>query len=148
MPAFVHDRTFRALEMLDNIPAGCIGVIVTREDFDPHLRHAEIAIVDTADREPQHGELYAVTVVSWQGGRVAASLAIVQAYQRDGALWCRFGFKAPGLVPLCDGPFTENGWRHKCAGRIVGRCVRPGRRVDHGPDISTFPVEPSYRKLK
>ena len=94
MPAFVHDRTFRALEVPNRVPAGCIGVIV----------------------KPQHGELYAVTMVTSERGRVTASLAIVQAYRRDGALWCRFGFKTPGLVPLCDGSFTADGWQQKCAG--------------------------------
>ena len=124
MPAFVHDRTFRALEVLDRIPAGCIGVIVTREDFDPHLRHAEVAIIDTTDREPQHGELYAVTMATSERARVTASLAIVQAYHRDGALWCRYGLNVPGLIPMSDGPFTVEGWRQKCAGRIIG-AMRP-----------------------
>ena len=124
MSAFVHDRTFRALELVDRIPAGCIGVIVTRNDFDPHLRQAEVAIVDSADRELQHGELYAIEVHQHRHGRATASLAIIQAYYRDGALWCRYGFKATGLVPLCDGSFTADGWREKCAGRIIG-AMRP-----------------------
>ena len=124
MAAFVHDQAYRALELVDRVPAGCIGVIMTREDFHPHLRRAELAIVDTADQEPQHGELYAIEVHQHRHGRVTASLAIVQAYQRDGALWCRYGFKAPRLVPLCDGPFTADGWRQKCVGRIIG-AMRP-----------------------
>ena len=124
MSAFVHDQAYRALEVVDRVPTGCIGVIVTREDFDPHLRHAEVAIVDTTDTEAQAGELYAIKVHQHRHGRATASLAIVQAYHRDGSLWCRYGLKVPSLVPLCDGPFTAEGWRQKCVGRVVG-AMRP-----------------------
>ena len=105
----MHDRTFRALEVVDRVPAGCIGLIVTREDFDPHLRHAEVAIVDTADRKPQRGELYAIEVHQHRHGRTTASLAIVQVFYRAGGLWCRYGLKVSGVLPICDGPFTAEG---------------------------------------
>lgn len=84
MSAFVHDQAFRALERFDRVPAGCLGVIVTREDFDPHLRHAEVAIVDTTDKEAQPSELYALALVTVDRGRATASLAIVQAYLLSG----------------------------------------------------------------
>ena len=131
MPAFVHDTAYRALGVLDRIPAGCIGVIVTREDFDPHLRHAEVAIVDTADREPQLGELYALGLHQHRHGRAKTSLAIVQAYRREGALWCRFGFPAPGLVPLCDGPLHR---------RRLAREVRRSDHRRHAADVAGVPL--------
>ena len=125
MAAFVHDQTFRALELVDRVPAGCFGLIVTRTDFDPHLRHAEVAIVDPADTVEQHGELYALEVHQSRQREAIAALAIAQAYERDGDLWCRYGFKRPGEAPpMSDGPFTAYGWRLKCAGRIVG-AIRP-----------------------
>ena len=85
MPAFVHDQAYRALEVVDRIPAGCIGVIVTREDFDPHLRHAEVR-----DRRfDGHGSPRRRAVrdrgpISTGTARATASLAIVQAYHREG----------------------------------------------------------------
>lgn len=52
--------------------------------------------------------------------RVVASLASVQAYERDGGLFVRYGFKVPGeALPLSDGPFTPAGWAGKCVGRVV-----------------------------
>ena len=122
--AFLHDDTFRALEMVGCVPAGCFGIIVIREDFHPHLRHAEVAIVDPSDTVAQHGELYAIEVHQHRGGRPTASLAIVQAYGRDGGLCVRYSFQGPGLIPMSDGPFTAEGWRQKCAGRIIG-AMRP-----------------------
>ena len=122
--AFLHDDTFRALEMVDRVPAGRFGIIVTREDFHPHLRHAEVAIVDPSDTVAQHGELYAIEVHQHRRGRPKPSLAIVQAFERDGRLCVRFGFQEPGLIPMSDGPFTAEGWRRKCAGRIIG-AMRP-----------------------
>lgn len=75
----------------------------------------------TRPKEPQRGELYAVTM---ERSRATASLAIVQAYRCDGDLRCRYGFKAPGLSAALRWPFTDDGWRQKCAGRIIG-AMRP-----------------------
>lgn len=50
----------RALTMYDHVPGGCILQQVTDDDSAPHLRAGEFAIVDTADTEPQHGEVYVV----------------------------------------------------------------------------------------
>lgn len=56
----------RALMVFDQLPAGCISFPCIDEDCMPHIRPGEFAVVDTADRRPQHGELY---VIQWNGGR-------------------------------------------------------------------------------
>jgi hypothetical protein len=59
-------QAIRALTLFDEIPSGFIAHPITNDDSDPHLRAGEVAIVDTTDTEPQHGELY---LVRWGSGR-------------------------------------------------------------------------------
>ena len=60
----------------------------------------ELAIVDSADHEPQPGELYALTFTARDGQR----LRIVQPYrcdarQAEGGIVYRFGAPRPDFLP-------------------------------------------------
>lgn len=48
----------RAFIVCDRLPEGTIPFMLTDESMEPHLRAGDIAIIDTDDREPQHGELF------------------------------------------------------------------------------------------
>ena len=133
--AFDHNDAYRALEIVEHVPAGCIGVVVTSDAFDPHLRHGEIAIVDTSDKAPQFGELYAITLCE---GTPRASTAIVQLVSEDEVgLWYGFALKGRGSVVIdgrrlryTDGPLRPDYWPEKCLGRIVG-AMRPAWQAGH-----------------
>lgn len=55
---------YRALLVVDHLPAGCIAVPVRDEFCAPHIRPGEFAVVDPTDREPVHGELF---LGAWMG---------------------------------------------------------------------------------
>ncbi len=54
----------RALPTLDALPAGAIAHPVADTTAAPHLLPGDFAVVDTADREPTHGELYVIRYTS------------------------------------------------------------------------------------
>ena len=60
------EREYRAFELMDALPAGCIAFPVVNHDSGQHLRPGEFAVVDTADKEPRHLDVY---VIQWNGGR-------------------------------------------------------------------------------
>jgi hypothetical protein len=57
--------TLRSFIVYDRLPSGCIAYPVTDENNAPHLRIGEVAVIDTNDREPSAGELFAI---DWQSG--------------------------------------------------------------------------------
>lgn len=59
-------QEYRAFELMDMLPAGCIAFPVVDQDSAPHLRLGEFAVVDTSDTAPRNGEVY---VIQWDSGR-------------------------------------------------------------------------------
>jgi hypothetical protein len=98
---------YRAPEMMTSIPPGCMLFPVMDDRSDPHLRGGEIAVVDTADRGPQHGEVF---VIEWSDGR----RCIVQLVNRgvgftDNRKWTapltqRESIPGMGQLRMVDGP--------------------------------------------
>ena len=127
---------FRALIQYARLPAGHMTFRVEDDGSDPHLRESEFAVVDTADREVQHGELY---VIQYQSGRrtrrivqVRKSMAQITATGPKQQVWwtCDLaGFRqvtrmAEGGIPefrgLSDGPYKLDHLQGRLLGRVVG----------------------------
>lgn len=111
---------FRALTLHDVVPAGHIAVPVLRDDWMPHLRPGEFAILDVSDAEPQPGELYGLMI----GTMGTPVLKIVQPYRSrweiGDAVMFRFGLPRPDRCSYVDGPLRRDAWFEKCRGRVVG----------------------------
>lgn len=131
----VPEDDFRALTLHDVVPAGHIAVPVLHSRWEPHLRPGEFAILDPSDVEPQHGELYGLSIQSprYPSGTV---LKIVQPYRSklfagcDGVTF-RFGQHRPGVLHYVDGPLSREGWRKTCRGRVVGILSLADVKVAH-----------------
>lgn len=130
LPVAVQSDEYRALQLYDHVPALHQGVIVTDDDFEPHLRKGEMAIVDTTDKEIQFGELFVITLAE---NTDHMSLAIVQLLREKvcvgGTIGLMYGFSLLGNGGLMyqgqrlryvDGPLGIKHWPGKCVGRIVG----------------------------
>ncbi|WP_019905679.1 S24 family peptidase [Methylobacterium sp. 77] len=79
----VITQELRALLVCDALPAGCIAKPVKDDSLAPHLRPGELAIVDTTDCDPIHGELF---FVAWTGSQAhdgSEDGDLVQAYRRE-----------------------------------------------------------------
>ena len=121
-------QEYRALQVMAQIPEGCTLFPVMDDNSDPHLRLGEIAVVDTTDREPQHGEVY---VIQWSSGRRCITQLIgpgfagfVSSAKKDhwwtGALTYRQSVPGHGEVRMIDGPRSKSGIRKALIGRVVG----------------------------
>ncbi len=127
---------FRALIQYSKLPDGHMTFRVEDDDSDPHLRESEFAVVDTTDREVQHGELF---VVQYESGRrhrrivqVRKAMAqITRTGPKQQVWWTsalagfrQVGSTAPGCIPeftgLSDGPYVAAGLQSKLLGRVVG----------------------------
>src|SRR5580704_9566386 len=51
----------RALTVFDRLPAKHVTFLTSEDGAEPHLCKGEFAVVDTTNREPQHGELYVIS---------------------------------------------------------------------------------------
>lgn len=72
---------YRALTIFEAVPTDCGGIEVPSNDFVPHLKKGEIAVIDPDDNEPMAGEIYAVAIPS----PLAPDGLAVRFVQ----LWCR-----------------------------------------------------------
>jgi hypothetical protein len=111
----------RALEVMRSVPTGCVAFPITDDRSMPHLKLGEFAVVDTTDRVPAIGELFAI---QWEGGR------------RDVVVVLRGGFGgtanlvvapyAPSFdhegkrLRVVEGPYRAEHLASKLVGRIVG----------------------------
>ncbi|MDT2022837.1 hypothetical protein [Methylocella sp. CPCC 101449] len=119
----------RALEVMDVVPAGCVGIPVRDHSFSPHLKPGEIAIVDTTDKSPAYGELFVLTFMSGRG-----PIRQIVQLRRSGfagsdseqvGYWYAFAFRGqekPNAV-MMDGPLRHDCWPAKCVGRVIGVIV-------------------------
>ena len=117
---------FRALPVMEVVPAGHIAFPILKADWEPQLHPGEFAVLDTADTRIQFGELYGLMVESRRG----PLLHIVQPYRstlfRDpGAVMYRFTANTPGVRYYVDGPLRLEWWHRKCRGRVVGVLTPP-----------------------
>ncbi len=125
LPTPIHpQKEYRALEVMTSVPQGCMLFPVMDDRSDPHLRRGEIAVVDTTDREPQHGEVF---VIQWSDGR----RCITQLLNRSGftsnkdhwwtsPLTQRESVPGMGQLRMIDGPRSGAGMRKALIGRVVG----------------------------
>ncbi|WP_230629336.1 S24/S26 family peptidase [Sphingomonas sp. Leaf37] len=136
--------TLRSFIVYDRLPAGCLAYPVTDEANAPHLRPGDIAIIDTADREPANGDLF---VIDWQSGGSDIVETWSQRMQAgcgpnreiiDTVCWKVAGsnrartaagvmerMRAGRLVGWVDGPYATEGpnagvLNRKLRGRVVG----------------------------
>jgi hypothetical protein len=117
---------------------------VEDDGSEPHLKRGEYAVVDTTDRELQHGELY---VIQHQSGNRPRRIVQVKARRlspKQQAWWCSDlrGFRPVGIptagsggIPeytgVSDGPYRAEGLIPKLVGRVVGYAVSSmGKRLD------------------
>lgn len=121
----------RALPIYKCVPAGCMGYLVTDRLTEPHLRLGEIAIIDTADRDPVLWELYLIKYNHpfEDDGR----LEIVQVLRNkfgpldDGSEGLNVGpyvkdqhIPGYGMCRMVDGPYKPHDLRERLLGRVVG----------------------------
>ncbi|MFG1212014.1 hypothetical protein V5F72_24120 [Xanthobacter flavus] len=58
---FQHQPELRALMMFPTLPPGHMTFQVQDNDFFPHLRRGEFAVVDLSDHQPTEGELFLIS---------------------------------------------------------------------------------------
>lgn len=142
MAAVAHiTPELRAYPIFDMLPPGCEAVPVTNHDSYPILRPGDFVVVDTAQRDPEHRELF---VVQWTGGQRQIVETYLQAGRygqgaemKDGYAWWLGAYRRPRsheqLVAwlkagrsggFVDGPYASEGERSKyLPTKLVGRVV-------------------------
>lgn len=117
MTALPSTRELRALDVVEVVPAGCFGLLVTRRTWSPHLQPGELAVIDATDRTHQAGELFALAVLTIDGLRLRIVQATRSAPDAPGFRLAPRGFRE-ALSPA--------GWVGKCRGRVVGVIASSG----------------------
>lgn len=145
LPA-IQQPELRAYPVFDKLPKGCIMFPVVGEAAWPVLRHGEIVVVDTTQRDPIHGELFIIEFGKESGrpskhlvetfGRILNLVTdgvakpslgwMVGAYNRpktaeEARLWVDQG----RANVFCDGPYASEGRNagylpSKLTGRVIG----------------------------
>jgi len=152
---FEHQPELRALMMFPTLPPGHMTFPVEDDAFHPHLRRGEFAVVDLADHQPAHGELF---LIAYRDPRIECgrTFALCQMtgrarYRRAGGGWMARHWIPPadplgrvaalrsGRIGTSEGPFTTEHATEKLVGRVVGVWV-PGRL---GACFSTDPASRS-----
>ncbi len=129
---------YRALTLFTTLPANHKTIRVDDDGAAPHLSEDEFAVIDTTDREPQHGELY---VIEYSTNR-----SIVQARSsycnitgpgaEDTLVWwvrALRGFRktnkqfdgVPLYAGMTSGPYEADGFKAMLLGRVVGYAYSP-----------------------
>jgi hypothetical protein len=127
---------FRALTMFERLEPHHRTFLVREDGSAPHLFVGEYAVVDTSDREPQHGELYVVQHKSGERRReivqaTSSYCNITGPGAEKSLVWwlCDLrGFRQtdeklggiPVFAGLSDGPYQTAGLKAKLLGRVVG----------------------------
>jgi hypothetical protein len=128
-------RLIRALTLFETLPPGYKIFRIVDDASAPHLVEGEFAVIDSIDREPQHGELF---LIQWDWGPrrrgiVQLRTEIVSFLDGPAPAWWvsqLAGFRRVGScsgVPLMqglsDGPYRAGHLRSKLLGRVVGFAV-------------------------
>jgi hypothetical protein len=114
---------------------------VSEDGSAPHLDVGEYAVIDTTDRELQHGELYLIQYNGHERRRYIVQVTssycnITGPGAEDSLVWwtCDLrGFRRtdqkldgiPVFAGLSDGPLTGAGLRSRLLGRIIGVAHTP-----------------------
>lgn len=137
VPANQGEACYRALTIFEALDPEHKTFLVNDNASAPHLRAGEYAVVDTADRELQNGELY---VIQWESGmrrrcivQIRSDLANITGHgAADSLVWWvgdlrgyrKTAEKLEGSIPvyagLSDGPYETEGLQPKLLGRIIG----------------------------
>jgi hypothetical protein len=139
--AFQHQPEIRALTIYESLPPGYCTFRVKGDGSAPHLCQNEYAVIDTLDRDIQHGELY---VIQHEGGRRSRWLAqarvdylnITGPGAEDSLVWWMGdlrGFRRtdesfdgiPVFAGMSDGPYITEHLQSKLIGRVVGVAFSP-----------------------
>ena len=130
----------RSFIVYDHIPAGCIAFEMQNDDFDPHIRLGDFALIDTNDRDPIHEEFF---LIDWKSrhedNRYELAMLTLRAgrYGTDagkcepGFLWFLSSYNPtqhfslagkPILPPIrwADGPYQEEQAIERILGRVIG----------------------------
>jgi hypothetical protein len=129
-------QPIRALTLFETLPPGHKTFRVPDDGSSPHLKEREFAVIDTTDREPQHGELF---LMQTPGGtrhrrivQVSAGLCQITRTGPKNQVWWLgdlAGFRRVGAhsgIPLfagmSDGPYdaAEPYLQTQFIGRVVG----------------------------
>lgn len=118
----------RALTLLDALPPGCRALAIRDDRHAPHLRAGEVAVIDPADCDPVHGELFAVQygdgpTVMQTVWRTTGNLTAWWCVSLDDPKsWaeCQARMDAGRALYLADGPYRPGGLEERTLGRVVG----------------------------
>lgn len=155
MATFAQQPGLRSFIVYDRLPSGRTAHLVTDELNAPHLRSGDVAVIDTADRDPAVGELF---LIVWTGGSVSIVETRLQVLRAGSgpngeliatACWMVSGSNRPRegeslgewaragkSIPWTDGPYATEGpsagyLQSKLRGRVVGilepACAEPLR---------------------
>lgn len=135
----------RSFIVYDELPEGCVAHTLWNGDTEPHIRQGEVAVIDTTDCDPVHGELY---LIQWKSGPAYMRQEIVMLQsrlgrygQRSGEMadcyrWWAGSYAARQPVTLdgrpcgpaarwADGPFDDEHMSERLIGKVVGILVVP-----------------------
>lgn len=135
--ATIGGRTseLRALPVFNVLPAKHVTFLITEDGAEPHLRKGEYAVIDTTDRDLQHGELYVVQDGSGRRSRRlyqarADHLQLGTGTRKSLCWWLGDlrgyrraddqGIGVPVFAGLSDGPYRTQDLQSKLVGRVVG----------------------------
>jgi hypothetical protein len=130
-------QPIRALTLFETLPPGHKTFRAPDDGSSPHLKEREFAVIDTTDREPQHGELF---LMQTPGGprrrrivQVSAGLCQITSTGPKSPVWWLgdlAGFRRTGsdvagiplFAGLSDGPYdaAEQYLQTQFIGRVVG----------------------------
>jgi len=133
-PASAQQPGLRSYIVFDHIPDGCIAVEVVDRSAAPHLNRGDFVLVDTADREPAHGEH---SVIRWSSGEMQVvdlrlkpgryGACIDGKYEFDALWWAqwqgamyRLDGRAAEVSTWGDGPYRAEQLAEKLVGKVVG----------------------------
>ena len=126
----------RALTIFDRLPAKHVTFLTSEDGAEPHLCKGEFAVIDTTDREPQHGELFAIQYQGFERRRALVQvrsdmLNITGPGAKPSLVWWCGDLRGwrktdekmlgcPVYVGLSDGPYRTENLQPKLIGRVVG----------------------------
>jgi hypothetical protein len=134
-------QPIRALTLFETLPPGYKTFRVPDDGSSPHLKELEFAVIDTTDREPQHGELFLMqqtgssrprSIVQVRAGMCQISATEITGTEPETKVWWLSdlaGFRPAGThggIPLFTGltagPYdaAEHYLQKQFIGRVVG----------------------------
>jgi hypothetical protein len=130
-PTQRRQSPIRALTIFESLPPGHSTLRITDDASAPHLKAGEYAVIDTADRELQAGELY---LIQYSSGRHVVQIRtghITTDSGRRHLVWWASDlagyrqtdekiFGLPVFAGMSDGPYSPGLLKKKLLGRVVG----------------------------